>query len=176
MLVFCGANLYAIMDGYLGVSASLTDAAQSSMDKQFVYEPIPAEKSADLAVSLEKKDGVMEIADLRAHALAIDADLIIYGFFKTTPGKKGDTADISVTVFRADKGAAIGNLNRKALVSGAIFKDIDVMAADVVRQIAEYRKSQNAAAGKKEPGEASGEKIHLTRDSLNMLPFIPPVF
>lgn len=162
------------MYDYLG--DSLTDAAVSSMDKKFVYARIPEEETRDLYNELSAKGGVFSDARQRSHALAIDADLIMSGYFKTTPGKKGDSAAIVIHVFRGDQSAIVAKISRTAVISGAIFKDIEAIANELVKTMIEYRRSQLRQRGVKEDETAAAQKIKLTRESINLIPFIPPIF
>lgn len=165
-----GAPLYEYL------SDSLTDATRASMQRKFRYFDLPAEETQRLFVRLNEQGGSMTPEELRTQALRIDADLVIYGKYTTSSAKKGDSAEITFSVFRTDKGMEIWQGNRQTKISGAIFKEIDLIAAQVVSEIAAYRKQQLAEQGETEMKETTGEKIELTRDSINIHPFIPPVF
>lgn len=158
------------------LSESLTDATQTSMGKKFVYYQFPAEKTVDLLAEVEKNPETAASSRLRSQALQIDADLLIYGFFTTVPGKKGEGLEITIKVFRTDKGINIASLKRNAVISSKIFTEIESIAAGVVAQIAEYRSDQIRENGEKDASPQSGEKIHFTRESINIAPFFPPAF
>lgn len=160
---------------YEYLSDSLTEAGRASMRQKFSYTEIPSEGTTRIFADLEARAGVADAGSLRSHALAIDADILIYGHYNVSPGKKGDGVEIIFRIFRADQSAAIGELSRKTTISGKVFREIDALAGEVAAAIGAYRSRQMKEQGKAAT-EASGEKISLTRDSLNILPFIPPVF
>jgi len=158
------------------LSESLTDATASSMDKKFVYSRVPSEQTSRTLEDLTEAGGIVEASRMRSQALEMDADLVICGNFRTTPGKRGDTAEIAVTVFRADTAVVVAQISRSAIISGEMFKEIDAIAAEIVSQMVEYHTSQKIATVTDDHIESSGAKIHLTRKSLNIAPFIPPIF
>lgn len=158
------------------LSDTLTDAAQNSMDKKFVYNRLAADQTTGMFTELKEKKGELENSRLRGYALELDADLVIFGHFTSTQGKRGDSAEIVVRVFRSDKSTMIAELKKNAVISAAIFKDIDNIAAELVRRIGEYRLSQIKERGEKESAAAADQKVEFTRESINIAPFIPPVF
>lgn len=158
------------------LSESVTDATQNSMEKKFIYFHVPAAATQQVSTELNGHEGMIGEARLREHALAMDADLIIFGSYTTSAGKKGDAIEIMITVFRADKAEKIGQINRKTRISGTIFSEIENIAAELVAQIVQYRKSQIEERGQAETAATTSGKIELTRESINIAPFIPPIF
>lgn len=158
------------------LSESVSDATQNSMDNKFIYFHVPAAATQAVFAELNGHEGMTGEARLREHALAMDADLIIFGSYKTFPGKRGDSIEILITIFRADRAEKIGQISRKTAISGTIFREIDTIAAELVARIVQYRKSQLQEQGQNEAASGSGAKIELTRDSINIAPFIPPIF
>jgi len=157
------------------LSESLTDATQSSMDKKFVYFRIPADQVTDLYAEAAEQGGNPSESSMRSLALKIDADLVIFGYYKTSAEKKGDSAEIVFNVLRTDKGTTIAKISRTAAISAKIFNDIESIATTVVAKIADYRAEQIKESGIQEV-QKKGEKIQFTRESLNIAPFIPPAF
>lgn len=159
---------------YLG--GSLADATTKSMEQIFAYNQIPTAKTTDLYGQLSKNKGILPPSDLRAAGLEIDADLLIYGDFKVTKGKKGDTIEITMNAFRSDRAEPVAAIVRRTQVSNRIFDEIDKMTAELVQGIVAYRRQQMEQSGQREAAAARGGKIELTRDSINIAPFIPPIF
>lgn len=159
---------------YLG--GSLGEATVRSMGQIFVYRQIPAESTGALFGKLKQAQGTLPASDLRSAALSIDADLIIHGDFKVSKGKKGDAIEIRMQAFRTDRGEVIAALSRQTNVSNRIFDEIDKMTAELVQSIVAYRKQQMAESGQRDIAMPKGAKITLSRDSINIAPFIPPIF
>jgi len=157
------------------LSESLTDATQSSMDKKFVYFHIPADQVTDLYAETAEQGGNPSESSMRSLALKIDADLVIFGYYKTSAEKKGDSAEIVFNVLRTDKGTTIAKISRTAAISAKIFNDIESIATTVVAKIADYRAEQIKESGIQEV-QKKGKRIQFTRESLNIAPFIPPAF
>lgn len=165
-----GAPLYEYL------SDSLTEATRTSMQRKFHFYDLPPADTEKLFAHLSAHGGTIDSGELRAHALTIDADLVIYGRYTTSAAKKGDNAEIEFSVFRSDKAVEICRGNRKAVISGGIFKEIDLIAAKVVSEITAYREQQLTERGEIERKSTPDEKVELTRESINIYPFIPPVF
>lgn len=156
--------------------ASISDATTQSMDRIFEYYRVPSTSTPALASDLKAHNGNLPASELRGHGLEIDADLIIYGAFSVTKGKKGDQVEITMRVFRTDKSVVIATLTQQAQVSNRLFDEIDKLAAGLVGKIVEYRKQLLTESGRQDKPAVSDAKIELTRDSINISPFIPPVF
>ena len=159
---------------YLG--GSLADATVRSMERIFLYRQIPAESVGALYSQLKRAQGNLPPSELRSAALSMDADLLIHGTFHVSKGKKGDAIEIRMQAFRADRGEVIVALVRQTNVSNRIFDEIDKMTAELVQSIVAYRKQQMADSGQREAASAQGARIELTRESINIAPFIPPIF
>ncbi len=159
---------------YLGTS--LGDATVRSMQRIFVYHSIPAERTSGLYGRLKEVQGNLSPADLRSAALSMDADLLIHGDFKVSKGKKGDSIEIRMQAFRADRGEVIAALSRQTNVSNRIFDELDRMTADLVQRLVAYRQKQMADSGQRDTSASKGGKLELTRESINIAPFIPPIF
>lgn len=157
------------------LSGSITDATTKSMEQIFVYRQIPASSTVELYARM-KQAANLSASELRSAALSLDADLLIYGDFKVSKGKKGDAIEIRMHALRSDRGEVIAALNRQTNVSNRIFDDIDKMTEELVQSIVAYRKKQMAESGQRDIAIPKGAKIELTRDSINIAPFIPPIF
>lgn len=158
------------------LSGSLTDATTKSMEQIFLYRQVAAEKTSQLYDRLRQNNGTLPPGDLRSAGLSMDADLLIYGDFKVSKGKKGDAIEITMNAFRSDRAEPVAGIVRRTTVSNRIFDEIDKMTAELVQALVAYRRKQMAEAGLREVERAQGAKIELTRDSINIAPFIPPIF
>lgn len=158
------------------LSGSITDATTKTMEQIFVYHQVPVSSTAELHTRMKRAQANLAVSDLRSEALSLDADLLIYGDFKVSKGKKGDAIEIRMHALRSDRGEVIAVLNRQTNVSNRIFDDIDKMTAELVQSIVAYRQKQMAESGLRDVAPPKGAKIELTRDSINIAPFIPPIF
>lgn len=156
--------------------ASISDATTQSMDKIFEYYHIPSARTSEIASDLKANNGKLKPSELRSYGLSLDADLLIYGSFNVTKGKKNDQIEIAMTVFRTDKSEVIATLTQQTQVSNRLFDEIDKLSALLVAKIADYRKQLLRESGREDKAAGKEEKIELTRDSINIAPFIPPVF
>lgn len=158
------------------LSSSLADATTKSMEQIFLYRQVSAEKSSQLYEKLRQNNGTLPPGDLSSAGLSMDADLLIYGDFKITKGKKGDAIEITMNAFRSDRAEPVAGIVRRTTVSNRIFDEIDKMTAELVQALVAYRRKQMAEAGQREVERVPGAKIELTRESINIAPFIPPIF
>ena len=157
------------------LSDSLTDATKESMNKKFVYSAIPAAKTADLYADVKKSPTKPSKSDLRNEALAIDADLVIYGSFTVSKAAKGDEVEFGVTIFRTDKAQFIETINKKTAITAELFTIIEKLSGEIVQRIEAYNNAQLKESGVAQKNQKD-QKIELTREGMNIEPFIPPSF
>jgi hypothetical protein len=81
-----------------------------------------------------------------------------------------------MSVFRTDKSQIVATLIQQTQVSNRLFDEIDKMSAGLVAKIADYRMQLLRDSGRTDNTSAKDGKIELTRESINIAPFIPPIF
>ncbi|MBS0616581.1 MAG: hypothetical protein JSR44_00205 [Spirochaetes bacterium] len=161
---------------YAYLTESVSGAIGLAMDKIFVYERLPAEKCRTVFVELNRLRERIQPVDIQSRANEIDAELVIFGSYKIEKGRRSDSVEIKISVFRADKAETLSTISKKVQISGALFSETEKISSAIVQKIVEYRRQEMRITDQQEAFAAEERKTILSKTSLNITPFIPPIF
>jgi len=162
------------------LSGSLKDAIESSLAKRFKFLSVkPAQIASSeteyLKPPIKKSD--YNVLKLEEIANATSADVVLIGSFVYTAKKKkagAEKIEMDVIIFLRDNRQIIGRDSIETKVDSKIFNVIGDIAAKAVRLIEAYAKEQSKKEG--EQMKSTDGRLSLTKQSLGITPYIPPVF
>jgi len=161
---------------YAYLTESVSEAIGLAMDKIFVYERLSVEKCNTLFVELDRLRDRIQPTDIQNSANQIDAELVIFGSYRIEKGRRSDSVEIKISVFRVDKAETLSAITKKVKISGALFGETEKISNAIVQKIVEYRQQEMRITDQKEALTTEESKTVLSKSSLNIAPFIPPIF
>ncbi|MBX3722083.1 MAG: hypothetical protein KF713_09610 [Turneriella sp.] len=155
------------------LKSSIRDAGIDYMDKIFLYNKAPEAELIAATNTFATK--IPTLDDQKNICNRIKTDVLLHSSFDVK-GTRQKTVTLQTTVFRCDEGIIVETITNSAKINNQIFEEIQKIAQSIVSAIVNYKNKVSGQTPEKNGKEGSGEKIVLSKKSLKILPFIPPVF